>query len=234
MRRFFHDPSVEGTGRAAAPLIAVGSRPYACPRQSRAHLARTLHIMLVLHVARDHPSLCFLHPSGRRKASRVIHFESRTRSPAAGGGIGVAAIESGVCARRTSPTAVLEHSLGAVVCKGSSTCWHDYELSEHGGWRGQPLGGAAAGVGGAGGVGGVGSARIGASAPVDSMAAWTRRSTLLAARVRRGAPERCAVMARDERRLAACDVVSLLYCRLVVVVAREKARSGHPVRSDVR
>ena len=127
---------------------------------------------------------------------------------------------------------MLEHSLGAVVCKGSSTCWHDYELSEHGGWRGQPLGGAAAGVGGAGGVGGVGSARIGASAPVDSMAAWTRRSTLLAARVRRGAPERCAVMARDERRLAACDVVPLLYCRLVVVVCACEARSGHRMCDD--
>ena len=161
-RVFFHNLSIELHVRAAAPLIALGSRLYACPRQSRAHLARTLHIMLVLHVARDHPSLCFLHPSGRRKASRVIYFESRTRSPAEGGGIGVAAIESGVCARRTSPTAVLQHSLGAVVCKGSSTRWHDYKLSEHGGWRGQPLSGAAAGVGGAGGVGGGVCDRIGA------------------------------------------------------------------------
>jgi len=164
--------------------------------------------MLVLHVARDHPSLCFLHPSGRWKASRVIYFESRTRSPAAGGGIGVAAMESGVCARRTSPTAVLEHSLGAVVCKGSSTCWHDYELSEHGGRRGQPLGGAAAGVGGAGGVGGGVCDRIGASAPVHSMVDLARSSALLAAPVRRCAPQWCAMMARDGSRLAARHVAS--------------------------
>ena len=125
--------------------------------------------MLVLHAARDHPSLHFLHPSGRWEVSRVIHFKSHTRSPAARGGIGAAAIESGVGARRTAPTAVLEHSLGAVVCKGSSTRWHDYELFEHGGRRGQPLGGAAAGVGGAGGVGGVGSCLLYTSpSPRDS------------------------------------------------------------------
>ena len=164
--------------------------------------------MLVLHVARDHPSLHFLHPSGRWKASRVIHFESRTRSPTAGGGIGVAAIDSGVGVRHTSPTAVLEHSLGAVVCKGSSTCWHDYELSEHGGRRGQPLGGAAAGVGGAGGVGGGVCDRIGASAPVHSMVGLARGCALVAARVGWCAPQRCATMAWGVRRLAACCIVS--------------------------
>jgi len=65
--------------------------------------------------------------------------------------------------RRTHRSeAVLEHSPGAVVCKGSSTRWHDYELSEHGGRRGQPLGASAADVGGAGGVGGGVCDRIGA------------------------------------------------------------------------
>ena len=98
-----------------------------------------------------------------------MHFKSRTCSPAVGGGIGVAAIESGVRARCTSPTAVLEHGLGAVVCVGSSTAWHEDSFFEHGGRHGRPISGSADNVGGGGGGGGGISAPIGASAPVDSM-----------------------------------------------------------------
>ena len=144
VRGFFHNLSIELYGRAAALRIATGTVPYARPRQPRTHLAHTLHIVLVLHVARGRPSLYFPHPSGRWKVSRIIHFESRTCSPAVGGGIGVAAIESGVRARRTSPTAVLEHGLGAVVCVGSSTAWHENSFFEYGGRHGRPLGGSAA------------------------------------------------------------------------------------------
>ena len=132
----------------------------------------------------------------------------RRVAAAAGGVEGGELDQSGILVGRTAPTAVLEHSLGAVVCKGSSTCWHDYELSEHGGRRGQPLGASAAGVGGAGGVGGGVCDRIGASAPVHSMVDLARSSALLAAPVRRCAPQWCAMMARDGSRLAARHVAS--------------------------
>jgi len=99
---------------------------------------------------------------------------------------------------------------GAVLCEGSSTCWHVYEFSEHGGRRGQPLCASAAGVGGAGGVGVGVCDRIGAAAraPVLSMVGLARGSALLATPVRRCAPQWCAIMARDGSRLAARHVAS--------------------------
>ena len=60
----------------------------------------------------------------------------RRVAAAAGGVEGGELDQSGILVGRTAPTAVLEHGLGAVVCFGSSTAWHEDDFSQHGGRRG--------------------------------------------------------------------------------------------------
>ena len=125
---------------------------------------------------------------------------------------------------------------GAVLCEGSSTCWHVYEFSEHGGRRGQPLCASAAGVGGAGGVGVGVCDRIGSgprAGPLDGGFGARQRVAGDAS-----APVRAAVVrhngeGREPPRRAPCRVIAVLWARRRrVLLSGPESQSACRQRSD--